>query len=450
MVLFERVPPKLVYFYDGCLSKNCSYNATNDGPLTGDSAEVTEIDESDRLPRLLVVRRFDILCFVFSAVSYALDVVCDALTAYIHFQANRFWTFLFISLLTVLPSIALNIISFVWWLDDAVARRRDMRQQVITCSRALMLRCLACIFQLGPIVWYVDAVIAAVRFRSCNSDRERRYFYCRMVEADRDASLLRFFEAFLESGPQLLVQGVVLAHSFWLLHPSEGIPLWMYFQTISVVMSLLSICWSVSIQHRSLRIARPDKLNLTPFETFLQLSWRCLTISSRYVLLVLFVLAFQFWTVVLIVTHYILSLLHIAALQHVDSEPGYVPLEFGLLLICAAVHLFTPFNMAEGPTRWRYTVAYVMETAENTVVAYLLLNCDDFAYPYKRSIISVALSVFVCGIGVMLLYYWRWHPTKRVSENDSSGRIFIEQGFSETEDIQTTALSENLKYIDSD
>ncbi|VDM40916.1 unnamed protein product [Toxocara canis] len=373
--------------------------------VTGDSAEVTEIDESDRLPRLLVVRRFDILCFVFSAVSYALDVVCDALTAYIHFQANRFWTFLFISLLTVLPSIALNIISFVWWLDDAVARRRDMRQQVITCSRALMLRCLACIFQLGPIVWYVDAVIAAVRFRSCNSDRARRYFYCRMVEADRDASLLRFFEAFLESGPQLLVQGVVLAHSFWLLHPSEGIPLWMYFQTISVVMSLLSICWSVSIQHRSLRIARPDKLNLTPFETFL---------------------------------------------QHVDSEPGYVPLEFGLLLICAAVHLFTPFNMAEGPTRWRYTVAYVMETAENTVVAYLLLNCDDFAYPYKRSIISVALSVFVCGIGVMLLYYWRWHPTKRVSENDSSGRIFIEQGFSETEDIQTTALSENLKYIDSD
>lgn len=31
--------------------------------------------------------------------------------------------------------------------------------------------------------------------------------YCRMAESERDASLFRFFEVFLESIPQLLVQG---------------------------------------------------------------------------------------------------------------------------------------------------------------------------------------------------------------------------------------------------
>uniref|UniRef100_A0A9J2P4B7 XK-related protein n=2 Tax=Ascaris TaxID=6251 RepID=A0A9J2P4B7_ASCLU len=452
MVLFERLPPKLVYFHDGFRSKDNLYSGLNNSPRTENDDDGVEVDESDRLPRLLVVGRFDIFCFIFSAISYILDVACDTITAYIHFRAQRFWAFLFVSLLTVLPSIALNVISFVWWLDDANARRRRSKLQIATCSKALLLRSTACILQLGPVVWYVDAIVAAVRFRSSNNDHERRCFYCRMVEADRDASLLRFFEAFLESAPQILVQGIVFAHSFWMLLPSDAIPMWMYFQGMSVVMSLLSVCWSVSIQHRSLRIARPDKVNMSPFETFLQLSWRCLTISARYILLVLFVLAFQYWTTVFVIVHYTLSFVHIAALQHVDSEPGYIPLEFGLLLICAAVHLFTPFNMAEGPTRWRYTVAYVIEMVENLAVAGLLLDCERFAYPHKKFIVLVALSAFISGIAVMLLYYWRWHPTRRLkslSDVDSSRRAIVEQTFSEAEESHSYP-SDALKHIDSD
>uniref|UniRef100_A0A914RMS0 XK-related protein n=1 Tax=Parascaris equorum TaxID=6256 RepID=A0A914RMS0_PAREQ len=308
--------------------------------VTENNDDGVEVDESDRLPRLLVVGKFDIFCFTFSAISYIVDVACDTVTAYIHFRAQRFWAFLFVSLLTVLPSIALN---------------------------------------LGPAVWYVDAIVAAVGFRSSSSDHERRYFYCRMVEADRDA----FFEAFLESAPQVLVQGIVLAHSFWMLLPSDAIPMWMYFQGMSVVMSLLSVCWSVSIQHRSLRIARPDKMNMSPFETFLQLSWRCLTISARYILLVLFVLAFQYWT---------------------------------------------------------------------TAVAGLLLDCERFVYPHKKFIVLFALSAFISGIAVMLLYYWRWHPTRRLKsliDVDSSRRAIVEQTFSEAEESRSYP-SDTLKHIDSD
>lgn len=41
-------------------------------------------------------------------------------------------------------------------------------------------------------------------------------FYWKMIEADRDASVLRFFEALLESLPQLLIQGYFLMTDlFW-------------------------------------------------------------------------------------------------------------------------------------------------------------------------------------------------------------------------------------------
>lgn len=36
-----------------------------------------------------------------------------------------------------------------------------------------------------------------------------------MLEAECDASLLRLFEAFLESAPQTLVQGYLLGYEIW-------------------------------------------------------------------------------------------------------------------------------------------------------------------------------------------------------------------------------------------
>lgn len=43
-----------------------------------------------------------------------------------------------------------------------------------------------------------------------------------MVEAERDASLFRFLEAFLESIPQLLVQGFFAGHNFWIIYKGKN------------------------------------------------------------------------------------------------------------------------------------------------------------------------------------------------------------------------------------
>ncbi|EFO26309.1 hypothetical protein LOAG_02181 [Loa loa] len=91
---------------------------------------------------------------------------------------------------------------------------------------------------------------------------------------------------------------------------------------VSISFSLLS-CWSFVIQHRSLRLNRPDKENITLSGTLI---------------------------------------------QPFETESNSKSMEVGLIVICAAVHFFAPYNMAEGRSRYRYTVAYSTEAIEIVVI----------------------------------------------------------------------------------
>lgn len=61
-------------------------------------------------------------------------------------------------------------------------------------------------------------------FSDNNEHRSNLYFYyTRMIEAERDATLLRFFEAFLESIPQLIIQGYFVMDNFWQIHKNSNV-----------------------------------------------------------------------------------------------------------------------------------------------------------------------------------------------------------------------------------
>ncbi|VDK61131.1 unnamed protein product [Cylicostephanus goldi] len=112
-------------------------------------------------------------------------------------------------------------------------------------------------------------------------------------------------------------------------------------------------------------MVRPDKVNMHPHESILQLIWRFSTVSSRFLVIVLSVYSYEFKVIPPLFLHFLISLAHIKALQALDiSSRG---LEEGLTFINAAIHIFTPFNMADGPTRWRYAAAYTIEAIEAVV-----------------------------------------------------------------------------------
>lgn len=115
--------------------------------------------------------------------------------------------------------------------------RSDIALRMLFCVLQVLVCCLAFLahtfnFQLGPVLWYVEVIRAAFFYRKnvddivdedsdrITSTKRRRFsesviqFYYEMAEAERDATLLRFFEAFLESIPQLLIQGFLAADTF--------------------------------------------------------------------------------------------------------------------------------------------------------------------------------------------------------------------------------------------
>ncbi|VDK76276.1 unnamed protein product [Litomosoides sigmodontis] len=393
---FEMKRPKLLYFW--------KYPVKH-----GVKSEDAIKDCTDRLPHTLAVRNFDIFCSIFSAASYLADIGSDATAAYIHYCERRMWAFTFITVLTVLPSLILNTVSFLWWVDDVSADIARGRMKHLY-SRQLIFRIVMCLLQVSPVIWYVEAILAAIKFRMVETRSEKLLSYIAMIQAERDATLLRFFEAFLESVPQMLVQGTVLIHSFHSLYPSNNFPKWMLIQLVSISFSLLSSCWSFVIQHRSLRLSRPDKENITPSGALIQLLWRIFTVSSRYICFVLFILQYQYWILVLFVIHFMVSIAHIVILQPFEIEPNSKSVKVGLIVICAAVHFFAPYNMAEGRSRYRYAVAYSIEAVEIVVLLNMAMGNEHSSLPCKDYVAIGVYLLFLIGIFFMLLYYACFHP----------------------------------------
>ncbi|CAJ0609136.1 unnamed protein product [Cylicocyclus nassatus] len=314
--MYEKHPAKLIYLTE------------NGYAFDQEDAGVAE-EHLDRIPRQLFVRRFDLFCFCFAMATYCFDIISDIVTAVFHYYGDRVVACLFILLLSIVPSIVLNAVSFAWICDDnqnkaKVAKSQRDRASEEDRTESYIYHAVICLLQIGPLWWYYKALVHGLRFRMESDPTKRRKHFCRMIEAERDATLLRFFEGFLESAPQLIVQGNILSEYLW-WHFNEtnsilSLPNWVYVQLVSMMLSLLSVCWSISIQHRSLRMVRPDKVNMHPHESILQLIWRFSTVSSRFLVIVLSVYSYEFKVIPPLFLHFLISLAHIKALQWYSGE----------------------------------------------------------------------------------------------------------------------------------
>lgn len=131
--------------------------------------------------------------------------------------------------------------------------------------------------------------------------REKRIkYYTLMVYEDADATLLRLFECFMESAPQLILQIYILIRDpgSITLNTSPDDPAHLIKSSIlviSVISSLFSLAWSLVVYHRSLRYTFPDKNNLQWKGSVLQFLWHFSSITARVLALSLFASIFPLW-----------------------------------------------------------------------------------------------------------------------------------------------------------
>ena len=191
-------------------------------------------DHADRIRRNPTVSILDLICDVICVPMYFLDIFMDLWVAVYHYSTGNVLAFALVLGFTVLPSILLNFLSFIWFLED---RKRPHRGLT---TYQFLFRSLACIFQFGPVIYYVDAFWYGLKYRrkrkgsagvcivavndvenssvadvgfSRSSQEDKQELFLRMLEADRDATLLRMFEAFLEAAPQSMIQAHLFGHA---------------------------------------------------------------------------------------------------------------------------------------------------------------------------------------------------------------------------------------------
>lgn len=310
-------------------------------------------DETDALPESLRYNCFDFLCTVISMVTYLADLAMDCIVAYYFYHLSsahgihHYWYFGLTVLFIVVPSLTMTGFSFRWYLMDS-----DNQQLPPVSAWRWLLRLAVLVLQVAPLLRYFDSMRYGVLSRlaarrevravgpaeRARHRRERVKWYTLMVYEDADATLLRLYESFMESAPQLVLQIYILLkdpHAGRVFpakvargdvagvlaaaptHPAfeaaETVDiatganpyLKLSLLAISVTCSLVSLAWSLVVYHRSLRYTYPTKANISLLGTLFQFLWHFCSITARVLALSLFATAVPLWIGPLCAAHWL-------------------------------------------------------------------------------------------------------------------------------------------------
>lgn len=212
-------------------------------------------------------------------LTYVFDFAMDCTVAFYfyHLAVNHgiyhYWYFGLTVAFIVLPSLTMTGFSLRWYLMDA-----DNPHLPEVSWISWIIRLLALMFQFAPILRYADSIRYGLLSRKAAAEEERvkddsiarkraadrkKKYFTLMVYEDADATLLRLFESFMESAPQLVLQIYILIkdpHATGMrqthLIAGDEVADSLLKSTIlvaSVISSLISLAWSLVVYHRSLR-----------------------------------------------------------------------------------------------------------------------------------------------------------------------------------------------------
>jgi len=418
-------------------------------PSKDDETDRTKIsiDETDALPPTLRYNSFDFLCTFISVVTYVLDVVMDCIVAYYFYHLAvdhgiyHYWYFGLTIFFIVMPSLTMTGFSFRWYLMDS-----DNPQLPEVGMVRWVLRLVVLLLQIAPILRYVDSIRYGLMSRCARAKelkatteeekarlhRERVKWYTLMVYEDADATLLRLYESFMESAPQLVLQIYILLkdphasriypykhaedgddidHSEDIVEPGVNPVLKLSILVMSVTSSLVSLAWSLVVYHRSLRYTYPHKKNISLLGTLFQFLWHFCSITARVLALSLFASALPQWIGPLCAAHWVVMASWVITQRTKACNTRCE--EFLFALVLGAIYIFMFFNAKEERTRYKYLLYYCFCLLENTAII-----CIWFMSPttiltswYVFPAMVGHYLTFFAGIMFMLCYYLWFHPT---------------------------------------
>eukprot|EP00111_Clytia_hemisphaerica_P011017 TCONS_00032294-protein len=339
-------------------------------------------------------------CFiaVISICTYLGDIGTDILAAYNYFNQSQWSWFAPTIILIILPSFVLQLFSSRWYHDD--------EQGQSTLSYILHFLQLSTIERYMKAFWYGTKTLI--------SSKPKQEDFSRYLEGWRDVTLLRLFECFLESAPQVVLQLYILS-TF-----GRRITLFQDWVIISAIsLSIGSIGWAMVSYSHALRLCNKRKGFSICGYTF-QVIYRLSMISSRVAALTLFTTEFGWIVVPVVFIHWLAMVIW---LSYEGSEfcahsnrCFQITLERIFAIVMGVVYVFCFINVKEGTTRARVMAYYIIFFIENSLLI-------AFWYPTRSQIgiLEIGAIVFTWGgflIGLfsMLAYYKFFHPKQDITE----------------------------------
>ncbi|XP_067141379.1 uncharacterized protein [Centruroides vittatus] len=331
--------------------------------------------------------KFDCILLLFSIGTYLADISTDIILIIQYFKNHYTIWGICTLMLVIVPSIIVQIFSLRWYILDGI------RSKVCWMVH---------IFNLGIFERYMKLLRCGLKAQKTQNLGDFQHFY----EAQSDVCMLRLFESFMESAPQLVLQ-------LYIMFSTEK---WNMWTVISAGISLISLSWGISAYSKSMRIVRLDKQKLSLCGMFLQIIWRSGTVSCRIISMVLFASVFGSWLLLIMSLHWLVMTVWVIY-QNTDFCTTWWE-ERLYNCIVGEIYCFCFFNLKEGHSRYRSTIFYSITFIENVafLLSYYLIKNNGFQ---DDLIVGFVIFAFIIGVLSMLLYYRFFHPSGPITFNNT-------------------------------
>jgi len=394
-------------------------------------------DVVDALPSNLSYTCWDLFYTLVSVITYVFDLVMDCAVAFYFYHLGvkhgvyHYWYCGLTITFILLPSLTMTGFSLRWYLMDA-----DNTDLPPVPLWRWIIRVIVLMLQFAPILRYLDSIRYGLMSRQAGKDearlsgggadgeggdplaaaraRERRVkYYTLMVYEDADATLLRLFECFMESAPQLVLQIYILIKdpaSVSMNNSELNDDLKKTILCVSVISSLVSLAWSLVVYHRSLRYTYPDKKNLDWRGSIFQFLWHFSSITARVIALSLFASIHPKGIFAVCAAHWAVMAGWVVAQRTQACSNRCEEVLFSAVL--GAIYIFSFFNAKDERTRYKYMIYYAFCLAENTALLVVWgLNTDPETWYFYPGVAGHYLAFFL-GLAFMVTYYGCFHPSE--------------------------------------
>lgn len=326
---------------------------------------------------------------VFGLLFHLGDIGSDLMLSVQYFRSGRLTWAILTLVFVLVGSVCIQAFSYAWFKDDKENYEED--DNGLSICHLIGIH----VLQIGIFTRYLHLLK-----KSFKALRSRQGEQSQIIGLATDLSMLRMFETFLESIPQLILQTyIILEHN----HRSK-------LQYISMALSFLTIAWATVDYRRCLRQSLTYLNNMrSGIPTVVYLSYKIFTITPRILSLTIFIML----TPYSIVTMACIWLLGIVwAFLEETSFCTSRALEYLYRAIVGVILIFTFFNIKGENTRVHMTLYYIFNVCQNLAAPILLflLKPESERTDYFLPIIFFILVSNSMGLGFLGLYYSLLHP----------------------------------------